>query len=188
MKLKYYLRGIGIGVIVATLIMSISSVIHNNNLSEETIIKEAQKLGMVMPENTEDKDSLWEKNTEDVTDEMQTGNFETNTSETTSSETEDMILSGTETETQGGDDSEGTQEPEDTGELEEPVYVSITVDDTDGARKVAIKLKEAGAIESAEDFHAYLKENGYERTIRSGRHTVPVGASYEKICDIIMKK
>ena len=99
-----------------------------------------------------------------------------------------MILSGTETETQGVDDSEGTQEPEDTGESEEPVYVSITVDDTDGARKVAIKLKEAGAIESAEDFHAYLKENGYERTIRSGRHTVPVGASYEKICDIIMKK
>ena len=183
MKLKYYLRGIGIGVIVATLIMSISSVIHNNNLSEETIIKEAQKLGMVMPENTEEKDSLWEKNTEDVTDEIQTGN-----SETTTSETEDMILSGTETETQGVDDSEGTQEPEDTGESEEPVYVSITVDDTDGARKVAIKLKEAGAIESAEDFHAYLKENGYERTIRSGRHTVPVGASYEKICDIIMKK
>ena len=59
MKLKYYLRGIGIGVIVATLIMTISSVRHNNNLSEDVIIKEALKLGMVMPESTEEKDSLF---------------------------------------------------------------------------------------------------------------------------------
>ena len=65
MKLKYYLRGIGIGVIVATLVMTVSSGIHNNNLSDETIIKEAQKLGMIMPENTESKDSLWGNATEE---------------------------------------------------------------------------------------------------------------------------
>ena len=68
MKLKYYLRGIGIGVLVATFIMTVSSVVHNNNLSDDFIIKEAQKLGMIMPESEDDKDSLWgNSNTEKET-------------------------------------------------------------------------------------------------------------------------
>lgn len=51
MRFKYYLKGLGIGIIFATLIMTVSSVIHNNNLSDEEIIKRAEKLGMVMLES-----------------------------------------------------------------------------------------------------------------------------------------
>ena len=48
MKLKYYLRGAGIGIIFATLVLTVSSIAHVNNPSKETIIKEAKKLGMIM--------------------------------------------------------------------------------------------------------------------------------------------
>ena len=50
MKLKYYLRGLGIGILVATVILIISFSGHKANLSDEEIIARAQALGMVMTE------------------------------------------------------------------------------------------------------------------------------------------
>ena len=46
MKLKYYLRGIGIGMLVTALILSISYLNHNK-MSDEEVKKRAKELGMV---------------------------------------------------------------------------------------------------------------------------------------------
>lgn len=167
MKLKYYLRGVGIGVIVATLIMTVSSVIHNNNLSDEYIIKEALKLGMVMPEDTEDSNSLWGSSTEDDTD------TSVNTEGETTSETESQV----ETQT-----TEDVQIPVDEN------MVVVTVDDDDAARHVSEKLLAAGLIEDAEDFRSYLANKGYASLIGSGTFQIPKGSTYEEICDIIIRK
>lgn len=51
MRFKYYLRGAGIGVIVATLVLAIAFLFHDN-ISDEEVIRRAMKLGMVMQENT----------------------------------------------------------------------------------------------------------------------------------------
>lgn len=51
MRFKYYLRGAGIGVIVATLILSVAFLFHDN-ISDEEVIRRAMKLGMIMQENT----------------------------------------------------------------------------------------------------------------------------------------
>ena len=70
MKLKYYLRGLGMGILFATIIMAISSALHKNDISDEEIIKRAEKLGMVKVEATEDENGLWgsteNMNSEDV--------------------------------------------------------------------------------------------------------------------------
>lgn len=50
MKLKYYLRGTGVGVIVTTLIFTIAIAFGEPTLSREDIIREAEKLGMVSQE------------------------------------------------------------------------------------------------------------------------------------------
>ena len=50
MRFKYYLRGAGIGVIVATLILSVAF-LFQDNISDEEVIRRAMKLGMVMEEN-----------------------------------------------------------------------------------------------------------------------------------------
>lgn len=44
MRFKYYLRGAGIGVIVATLVLSIAFLFHDN-ISDEEVIRRAMKLG-----------------------------------------------------------------------------------------------------------------------------------------------
>ena len=180
MKLKYYLRGIGIGVIVATLIMTVSSVIHNNNLSKETIIKEAQKLGMVMPESTEDNDSLWGNSTE-----VESETVSQNTDENDSSETQSIEDTQAPENTQMPED---TQTSEDVGFIIDGDIVILTVGDMDAARQVSEKLQKAGLVEDAEDFRNYLADKGYARDIITGTFEIPKGSSYEEICDIIIKK
>lgn len=46
MKFKYYLRGVGIGVIVTTLLFTIAFALYKPTLSDAEIIKKAQALGM----------------------------------------------------------------------------------------------------------------------------------------------
>ena len=48
MNLKYYLRGLGIGIIVTALIMGIVAGGKGRSLSDEEIIKRAEQLGMTM--------------------------------------------------------------------------------------------------------------------------------------------
>ena len=46
MKLKYYLRGLGIGILVTTVILSLAG-IGRKNMTDEEVIKRAKELGMV---------------------------------------------------------------------------------------------------------------------------------------------
>ena len=47
MKLRYYLRGLGIGIFVTALIMGVTVKSHPQKMSESEIRAEAAKLGMV---------------------------------------------------------------------------------------------------------------------------------------------
>lgn len=179
MKLKYYLRGIGIGVLVATFIMTVSSVIHNNNLSDEFIIKEAQKLGMIMPESEDDKDSLWGSSN--------TGKDTQVDDQASSEQLEDDTQIPEEQNTQDDSSMESqTSSEELTPPVQETVVIQIGVGE--GAGKVARKLYSLGVIENEDDFRTYLQSSGYSRKIRCGSFEVTKGSSYEEICDVIIRK
>lgn len=183
MKLKYYLRGLGMGIIFATLIMTISSVIHNNNLSEETIIKEAEKLGMVMPEE-ESESGLWADKKDEVSD-----------TEELDTEKAEEVVKGTETETTETH-TEATETETATTETKEPqttvntnvTMIKIQVYPGDAARQVAETLQANGLIEDSEDFRLYLGRTGYAKNICIGEFLIPMGATYEEICDILISK
>ena len=51
MKFKYYLRGAGIGMITATIILAIAFLFHKGTMSDAEVIERALELGMVMDEN-----------------------------------------------------------------------------------------------------------------------------------------
>lgn len=56
MKLKFYMRGLGVGILLTTLILSLSN--HKEEPSREEIIAMATELGMVMPEKQNAND-VW---------------------------------------------------------------------------------------------------------------------------------
>lgn len=61
MKLKYYLRGLGIGIIVTAIIMMITNAGSGKTLTDEQIMQRAEELGMTRPaedsEESEEGDS-----------------------------------------------------------------------------------------------------------------------------------
>ena len=63
MKFKYYLRGVGIGVIVTTLLFTIAFAFYKPTLSDAEIIKKAQALGM---EKVEEKKETTEQKKEET--------------------------------------------------------------------------------------------------------------------------
>ena len=71
MRIKYYIRGIGIGIIFATLVLTISFYFGKGSfakekLSDEEIIERATELGMVMEATTEEgTEEGTEENTEE---------------------------------------------------------------------------------------------------------------------------
>ena len=50
MKLKYYLRGLGIGIIVTTIILVSCFSMQKPKMTDAQIIEKASQLGMIMPE------------------------------------------------------------------------------------------------------------------------------------------
>ncbi|WP_408070982.1 hypothetical protein [Butyrivibrio sp. JL13D10] len=52
MKLKYYLRGLGVGVVLTAVIMGVVLGRNNSRISDEEVIKRARQLGMVEEEST----------------------------------------------------------------------------------------------------------------------------------------
>ncbi len=154
MKFKYYLKGLGMGIIVTTIIMTVSCVVHNNNLSDQEIIEKAEKLGMVMTESqTESKDDLFGNNgkesesgddSETESDSEPRSERETNKesemitleSETEESEVQESVTQDSQTqepETQEPETQESeTQEPEtqetETQETETqgPTHIEVT--------------------------------------------------------------
>ena len=185
MKLKYYLRGAGIGIIFATLVMTVSSMAHKNNITDEYIIKEAQKLGMVMKDELKGNGGLF-------------GGDETDSE--TESETTQESESSVETEkpdaSEKPSESEKPSTPTTPVESETPVssenttkeYVTIVIESGDYARQVAEKVCAAGLVSNAEDFRKYIGQRGYGKSMHPGTYRVPVGSSYEEICLILIKR
>ena len=66
--------------------------------------------------------------------------------------------------------------------------VTITVSNGDSSVSVAGKLAALGLVSSQAEYDAYLCSHGYDRTIRTGVHVIPVGATEQQIAEIITSK
>lgn len=176
------------GILFATIVMTVSSVIHNNNLSDEEIIKRASKLGMVM-ENTESEEGLFgSKNDSENESEIPSQKPESQKPET--QEPESQKPESQEPETQEPESQEPvTQEPD---TQTPPQHVEITqyvlhINLNDKLRLIAQELYENGMIEDASDFRSYVEDNGYAGKIRTGTYTITKGMTYEEITKLITK-
>ena len=127
MKLKYYLRGMGIGIIITTLIFTLAWILFKPNRSDEEIIARAEKLGMVQADGGTIADNM--ENDPGVTvnpdGSLSVGNPEFN---------EDATGEGAETETEKpeatAEAEENTEETEDTEKTEETADTKAEADKT----------------------------------------------------------
>ncbi|MCI5621833.1 MAG: endolytic transglycosylase MltG [Lachnospiraceae bacterium] len=167
MRFKYYLRGLGIGIIVATVILSISFAIHGDNLSDAEIMRRAEKLGMVMP------GSEGENGTEAET-EISEDSKDTNQQEDTRPETVENV-----------DDAE--EALSDTEMIsEDGTQLKLTIEVGDSTYSIARRLEEYGYVENGDSFAKYMQSKGYSKQMMPGEVIIPHGATQEEIAKILI--
>lgn len=211
MKLNYYLRGLGIGIAVTALLMGIALSGGKEKMTDEEIRQRALEMGMVdgnvvladMPDNQEkdeeehDEGDLPESLSENeiadngnLTGDTPTGNRETENNKETEAEASENGEDGEEVTPQENEEDlgeAGTGNSQGENEIVNEI-ITITINSGDGSRVVANKLLQAGLIEDAAAYDAFLCQNGYDKRLKTGRHDIPAGASDEDIAAVVTQK
>lgn len=199
MKLKYYLRGLGIGIILTTFILMISFSQYKNEISDAEIIKRAEALGMVMKEDPlfSNKETEVITETELVTETEFQSETETLTETELQTETEASTETEIQTEVQTETEAETeTQETESESETEAQNSSESTVAGSGetyhlvilpGAipRLICAELEENGVIEDAASLRQYLTDVGFVKNISIGEYDIPYGSSNEEVYQIL---
>lgn len=179
MKLKYYLRGIGIGMIVTTVILMVAFAVHKEQpLTDDEIRARASELGMVMAEELPVSDKLSDQNvlpSDDQPDGQMTLPEEGSASETTDNREDPKVQS---------EQNQTGEKPK--KEVVEQVEIPIVGGEYSDV--VCKRLEEAGIIEDADDFNKYLAEGGYDNLIQPGNYVIPLDADYDTIIKMITEK
>lgn len=165
MKLKYYLRGLGIGIIVTTIILVSCFSMQKPKMTDVQIIEKASQLGMIMPEQ----------------DSVVAAETETTEPEETQQKNEQQVAAE---EAQQDAPSEDTEN----AESEEPAQqepFTLVVNRGDVCRTMCENLAANGVIDDSEGLRKYLSEVGYASFISAGTYQIPYHASYEEITNIL---
>ena len=186
MKLRYYMRGLGLGILVTAILMSVTLNGKTEKLSDAEIIERAEALGMEQKyETTVLADTVSENETEEV-EEPQTQEIVTDIpQEDNSGEADEEVLAEEPAEETVAEDK---SEEETVADSEVSEIIQVTVVGGDGSGTVARKLAEAGLVEDAQAYDKFLCSNGYDKRICTGTHSIPVGASDEEIAKIITSR
>ncbi len=201
MRFKYYLRGIGIGIIFATCLLSVSFYFGRDSfseqeLSDQEIIERATELGMVMNDGSEEASSEESLEETDESDKQtENSDIESTVDDSSSIENNSSNSEDADVETEPAIDEENLNEAiEDAstsadGSTEESVtYISFTVKSGESSDTVAANLYKAGLVDSAVSFNTYMNELGVDNKIQSGTFYVQDNSTYDDLIALLVNK
>ena len=221
-RLKYYLRALGIGIIVTALLMGYSQ--KPPQMSDEEILRRAAELELegqrevladlatatpeperspgpgaaISPESAisptpgptvEPVASPTPKPTEKPVASPTPKPTEEPVASSTPKPTEELVASPTPkpTEEPGASPTpkpaeEPTVSPTPAGDV-----IILVISRGESSMTVSRNLQELGLVEDYWVFDRFLCDNGYDHSIITGTHEIPLGATYEEIAGIICK-
>lgn len=182
MNFKFFLRGLGAGIIFTAIIMLAAYMTNGSyKMSDQDIIEKAEALGMVTTEEIPIVDDTSSENTteEPATEKPKT---EAPTTENMSTHDTEEPASTEKPTTEAATQNTTEQAAIDT----EYTKATITVRSGMGSYEVAVLLKDAGIIDNASDFDSYLIRNGYATQIRIKSQEFNSNMSYEEIAKLLI--
>lgn len=187
MRLKYFLRGLGIGIVVTTIILAIS---HNacRRMSDSEVIERAKELGMAYTTAAQ------ENSTESAAD---TTEPETDTTEpvTTGQESPTDTEAGSTAETESSETSTTVQETT-TGIRETTTQQETTTQETTTQETTATRAAQESTTETTHEASATEAETTQAEnesteteasTVITYTLTIASGMSSNTVCDILKK-
>lgn len=205
MKLKYYLRGIGFGILISTVVLSLAFGKNTKTveLTDEEIIERAKELGMEEKSSvTIDRDAVNESinkeekgntSNEDGDKKNESSKNETPTETPTKDTAEAEEKEEKDTDNHKSDSSEkknSSNHKDDSKKSDEKVKVvtkKVTIKPGMTAKEVARLLESEGVIADADEFNLYLLENGLTEKIISKKVELEVNTDFKKIAEAITK-
>ncbi len=207
MRAKFFLKGMGIGITVTAIILTVAFALNPPTLSDEEVIARAKALGMVESEETlfeqkEIKDEESDKAKEDTSKEMTEG---TEALEDVDKDSGDQVddeealkaLKELQDSEAAADEDPGQDEANDAYKSTDTVsesssgsntpdgLISFTVNSGEDSSTVAARLHRSGIIDDPVDFDTFLSDNGYDMRIHPGSYNIPAGSSYDSIANAI---
>ena len=210
MERKYYLRGLGLGIVVTAVIMGMA-LSGQKNMTDEEVIARAKTLGMVentenmlLSDTTEQSGAEETEKTEEAEKTEETENTEKTEQITAESAAQEEVTEESGEEKSNEEESvmeenfqtdvseEDNTAEEDSADAEvvteatdNQQEVTVTIVSGDSSYSVAKKLADAGIVLTAESYDAYLCANGYDKKLRTGTFAIPKTASDEQIARIV---
>ena len=176
MKRKYFVRGLGVGILFGALIMFAAYMTSGKNrMSDEDVIKRAQELGMVKQSEyvLESDVTSQETTTEETTTEAPTTTEKATTEATTTEKTTT---------------EKATTEASTTEKADTSTQTTVTISSGMSSEAIASALANAGLVDDASKFNSFLVANGYDMKLETGNFSLETGMSYEEIAKILTTK
>jgi hypothetical protein len=211
-KLKYYLRGLGIGIIVTTVILMISFPGKEEKLTDEEIIARAKQLGMVMPEEDSPDGANASGDDGDAGNPANNADGASDQANDADDGETDLPQDPAGEDGSAGNPAEGmnADQPQSGGSGEEPQaggnpgetgHINVggtqnpeenavnsyrlTISRGDVCRVICEDLAANGVVSDAEALREYLLDIGYASHISVGEYDIPYGLTNEEIADIL---
>lgn len=187
MKLKYYLRGLGVGIIISTIILTIAFSVKSSYISDEEIIERASKLGMVMQdeiksEEISEDDSQVNQDDKTKTDDEKDEPIEANTEYQKPSERKNESKEVEKTDDNSADEAVINENKDVVN------YIPFTIKAGQSSNDVAANLQKAGLVDDAESFNKYLNSTGVDGLIQAGTFYVSDQSTYDDLAAILVTK
>ena len=191
MRLKYYLRGLGLGIIFTCLMFMLFSNKKADNTDQMDVNQQLETTTETLSNQTSGDDKNDTANDETVsggadvqnnTDAEDDVNAQNNADAQNPADNQAGASDATDTSNQT-DDSDITGETG-TDDVQDE-YVTLVIEKGDIARDVAESLYEEGIIDDVESFRKYLGETGVSRTLHAGEYNIKVGSTYEEIVELL---
>ena len=191
MRLKYYLRGLGIGIVVTAVIMGVSAERQKPVMTDEQIIARAKELGMVEQEGIlaeiAGESVVAVEQTEEAKAEapkQEEAKAEAPKQEEAKAEAPKQEEAKAETPKTETADQE-TAKPE---TVQKTSSVVVSIYPGEGSYTVSRKLAALGLVESADIYDKFLCQNGYDKKLCTGNYTITEGATADEIARILTKR
>lgn len=198
MKFKYYLRGCGLGILVASIVLMVSFHSQNKTMDDTAVMERASELGMIMPEteivSTEADSQLPESGTQ-LTDtdfssnknqKQNTKDSQNNTDGSSQKEEKDTQMASDDKTGSGNNKDTESKKKEDKKEESEEITVEIKKGEV--CRQLAEELEQIGLVEDAETFRKYMQQLGYDDRIKVGTYTLKRGMTEKEIADTFVEE
>ena len=187
MDKRSFIRGFGMGVLFAAVILGISCLMRT---SDSAVIKRAKQLGMTYAAQEEKlfqtsapKNSAAAKTPEPSSTSVSSDKKPSATMKPKETKKPDKTLQKEQT-----DQKEFDQEKKKITDDFEKSTKELQIQAGDWSADVSRKLEEMDVISDAEAFDAYMDKHGYSSKIKAGNYSISPGADFDQIAKEITSK